>query len=346
LRLHVRPPPLRLDGIAGLEQQGQVLLPWRGPLGSLCPVADRDRNRGVVHADPTRRDPLVHGTVLQYVDRSERNGLGGLPGPGRSALPRVRGRPAPRGQAMSGRVIHTGQAIVDLSLRIPAVPSPGADVFASSHQICAGGGFNVMAAAARDGASVLYVGSHGTGHFGDLVRTAMAAEGIRVLPEPDRDTDTGFSIALVDDGAERSFISTLGAEGNVTPAQYHAAATASSDVVYVSGYSLLHPSNRAALLEWLPSLPAGTEVLADPSPVIAELDRDTLERLLPHVTIWSTNEPEARVLAERAQLDASASLEAITSELRQAWATTVICRRGAHSTLVAQAGQRDITRVP
>src|SRR5699024_2771724 len=181
LRLHVRPPPLRLDGIAGLEQQGQVLLPWRGPLGSLCPVADRDRNRGVVHADPTRRDPLVHGTVLQYVARSERNGLGGLPGPGRSALPRVRGRPAPRGRATTGRAACPGQARVDSSLRTPAVHVPGADVFATYQQICAGGGFIVMAAAARDGAPVCYVGSHGTGHFGDLVRTAMAAEGIRVI---------------------------------------------------------------------------------------------------------------------------------------------------------------------
>src|SRR5699024_1499081 len=187
---------------------------------------------------------------------------------------------------VSGRAIHTVQAIVDLSLRIPAVPAPGADVFATDHQICAGGGFHVMVAAARDGAPVCYVGSHGTGHFGDLVRTAMAAEGIRVLPQPDRTNDTGFSVALVDDGAERRSISTLGAEGNVTAAQYRAAETTSADVVYVSGYSLLHPSNRAALLEWLPSVPAGTAVVADPSPVVAELDRDTLERLLPHVAIW------------------------------------------------------------
>src|SRR5699024_8680181 len=149
-----------------------------------------------------------------------------------------------------------------------------------------------------------------------------------------------------DDEAERSFISTLGAEGNVTAEQYRLAEPTGADIIYVSGYSLLHPNNRAALLEWLPTLPAGTEVVADPSPVIAELDQDILERLLPHVTIWSTNEPEARVLTERAQLDANGSLEAITSGLRDAWATTVICRRGAESTLVAPAGQRDVIPVP
>jgi len=247
---------------------------------------------------------------------------------------------------MSARVIHTGQAIVDFSLRVPAVPAPGADVFASTHEVCAGGGFNVMAAAARDGANVLYVGGHGTGYFGDLVRTAMAAEGIHVLGLPDPEVDTGFSIALVDDDAERSFISTLGAEGNVTWAQYRAAEPTGADVVYVSGYSLLHPRNRHALLEWLPTLPADTEVVADPSPVVAELDPATLESLLPHVTVWSTNEPEARVLAERAGLDTNSPPESIAAGLRDAWATTMICRRGAASTLVAPAGQSEVIHVP
>src|SRR5699024_3829883 len=156
-RRHDRPHHLRLERTAGPEQQGHVLLPWRDPLGGLCPVAHCDRNRGVVHADPTRRDSLVHGAVIRHVDRSERDGLGCLSGVRRSAVPRVRGYPAPRGQPMSGRVIHPGQAIVDLSLRIPAVPSPGADVFASSHQICAGVGFHgtarpcsTSAATARD----------------------------------------------------------------------------------------------------------------------------------------------------------------------------------------------------
>src|SRR5699024_4972982 len=134
------------------------------------------------------------------------------------------------------------------------------------HQICPGGGFNVMAAAARDGASVVYVGSHGTGYFGDLLRAAMADEGIRLLTEQDPGSDTGLSVAVIDAGAERSFISTLGAEGNVTAAQYRLAAPTPADVVYLSGYSLLHPHNREALIDWVPSLPTECTIVVDPFP--------------------------------------------------------------------------------
>ena len=31
---------------------------------------------------------------------------------------------------MTGRVIHTGQVVIDLVLRVEALPEPGADVFA------------------------------------------------------------------------------------------------------------------------------------------------------------------------------------------------------------------------
>lgn len=236
---------------------------------------------------------------------------------------------------MSPRVIHTGQAIVDLSLRVPALPSPGGDVFASSHQTSPGGGFNVMAAAARDGASVLYVGGHGTGHFGDLVRTAMAEEGIQLATRADPSSDTGFSVAVVDDAAERSFISTLGAEGNMTAAAYRQAAPAASDVVYVSGYSLFHDDNREALVEWLPSLRADTTVVLDPSPIVADLDPRTLHHLAPSIGIWSMNEHEARILAEHFDVGSTAPLTAVTAGLQEHLGATVICRLGSRGALLA-----------
>ena len=69
-----------------------------------------------------------------------------------------------------------------------------------------------MAAAARQGLPVLYAGGHGTGPWGDLVRAALAAEGIGLLRPPDPDRDTGFDVALVEPDAERTFVTHLGAE--------------------------------------------------------------------------------------------------------------------------------------
>lgn len=227
------------------------------------------------------------------------------------------------------RVIHTGQAVVDLVMQIGAIPEPGGDTFARSYELAAGGGFNVMAAAARDGAAVVYVGGHGTGTFGDLARAAMSAEGVRVLAAPDPQCDTGFSVALVDDHAERTFISTLGAEGRVVADQYRLAVPTAADVVYVSGYSLLHPANRAALLTWLPALPEVTRVVVDPSPVVGEVPLDVLRAVAARATVWSTNAREARIVAERIGCLATAS------GLAASLGCTVILRDGGRGSVVA-----------
>ena len=54
-------------------------------------------------------------------------------------------------------------------------------MLARGSQLSPGGGFNVMAAAARQGLPVAYAGAHGTGPFADLARAGLAAEGIEVL---------------------------------------------------------------------------------------------------------------------------------------------------------------------
>ncbi|MGO1316821.1 MAG: PfkB family carbohydrate kinase [Cellulomonadaceae bacterium] len=233
---------------------------------------------------------------------------------------------------MTRRVVHTGQAIVDLVMEIDAVPAPGGDTFARRHTLAAGGGFNVMAAAARDGGKVIYAGAHGTGPFGDRVRGAMAAEGITVLGRPHPEEDTGFCVALVDDAAERTFISTLGAEGHATVADYDAAHVTADDIVYVSGYSLLHLDNRAALLQWLPNLPATTTVVVDPTPVIGEIPEDTLHALIRLADVWSTNSREADVVLARL---GTPPREDRAGALAQSLGCAVVLRAGAAGADVA-----------
>ena len=110
------------------------------------------------------------------------------------------------------RLVFAGQAIVDIVLRVPALPERGGDMIATSAEITTGGGFNVMAAAARQGLPVLYAGGHGTGPWGDLVRAALGAEGITILRPADPGRDTGFDVALVEPDGERTFATHPGAE--------------------------------------------------------------------------------------------------------------------------------------
>ncbi|MDN6566948.1 MAG: PfkB family carbohydrate kinase [Actinomyces sp.] len=209
-----------------------------------------------------------------------------------------------------GRVIHTGQAMVDLVLQIAALPELGGDPFARTWELTAGGGFNVMAAAARDGAHVVYAGTHGTGPFGDTVRAAMATEGIEVTTSAVPYEDTGISVALVDDSAERTFVSTSGAETRARVQDFRATRPGPRDVVYVTGYSLVHPENRTALLEWIPDLDPATQMVVDPSPMIEEFAMEDVRALAGRATVWSTNAREARLLLARlgvgaAEMDAA-----------------------------------------
>lgn len=255
---------------------------------------------------------------------------------------------------MNGRVIHTGQAIVDLVMSIEALPEAGGDTFARDHEFTAGGGFNVMAAAARDGADVVYVGGHGTGPFGDIVRTAMSDAGIQVPASAHPHQDTGFCVALVEDSAERTFVSTLGAEGHVGVENYRAGHALVGDVVYVTGYSLLHKDNCAALLAWLPELDPAMTVVVDPSPVIGEVPLEVVRAVAARSSVWSTNLREAKIVAAKLGLEGDAldselpALDGLASRLAAELGCSVIIRAGELGAVVASDSSEDVApaRVP
>ena len=129
------------------------------------------------------------------------------------------------------KMLHTGQVIIDLVMAVDKLPQIGGDVLAQSAGFEAGGGFNVMAAAVRNGLPVVYLGRHGTGRFGDLARQAMQAEGIHIGISQPAERDTGVCVALTDASAERSFISYIGAEGEVTVDDLNSVAFEAGDYV-------------------------------------------------------------------------------------------------------------------
>ena len=152
------------------------------------------------------------------------------------------------------RLLHLGNVVVDLVLRVPQWPQRGADVLAESAAATPGGGFNVMAAAARQGLPVAYAGAHGSGPFADLARAGLAREGIEILQPPKAGLDTGVVVSVVDAGGERTFVTGPGAEARLTVGDLAAVRARPDDAVYLSGYGLAHASNRPALLAWLARL--------------------------------------------------------------------------------------------
>ncbi|QNE19137.1 sugar kinase [Kribbella qitaiheensis] len=192
------------------------------------------------------------------------------------------------------RLIHLGNVVVDLVLTVGDLPVRGGDVIASSTTVTPGGGFNVMAAASRLGLTTLYAGPLGTGPFGDKARAALTAAGIEWLLPARAELDTGFVVTLVDSSGERTFVTSRGAEATLSSADLRRPDP--DDVVYLSGYSLLHDSNRAALVPWLETIPADVQVFFDPGPLVADIPSTALEAVLARASWISCNAAEAEAL--------------------------------------------------
>ncbi|KAB0521748.1 PfkB family carbohydrate kinase [Pseudomonas extremorientalis] len=191
------------------------------------------------------------------------------------------------------RLLHTGQVIVDLVMALDTLPATGGDVLAQSASFEAGGGFNVMAAARRNGLAVVYLGRHGNGRFGDLARAAMQAEGVEIAQAASTDKDTGLCVSLTEATTERTFISHIGAEGELSTDDLARVVPQADDYVYVSGYSLLLEGKAQALLDWLLALPRDIQVVFDPGPLVKAPDSALMVALLPRIDIWTSNGPEA-----------------------------------------------------
>lgn len=194
------------------------------------------------------------------------------------------------------RLVHLGNAVVDLVLQVPAAPERGGDVLARAASELVGGGFNVMAAASRQGLPVVYAGMHGSGPRAAQVRAALAAEDIAVLQPVLADRDSGLVVTIVEDDGERSFITVPGAEAQLDAGALARVELAGGDHLYLTGYSLAHAANRTALVEWLPGVGDAVVVFFDPGPLVATLPATDLELVLARCDWVSANAAEATTL--------------------------------------------------
>jgi sugar/nucleoside kinase (ribokinase family) len=235
---------------------------------------------------------------------------------------------------MSVRLVHVGSAVVDYVYCIDALPIPGTEKTASRFAQVAGGGFNMMVAAARTGMAIAFGGVLGSGPNGDFLRAAFASEKIDILTPPSALTDSGNCVALISSDAERTFVSWPGAEGVLSPELLAPISLRPGDWVFSSGYTLSYPASRDALADWIESLPAQTPFVFDPTPVVAEIPRPILDRVLKRTTWLSCNTTEAAEIAGRCDT------ETIATRLLQMHcprAAGVVIRAGAKGCFVRLA---------
>ena len=208
-----------------------------------------------------------------------------------------------------GRLLHLGGVVVDVVLDVPGIPARGDDMLASATQVTAGGGFNVMAAAAARGLPVCYGGAYGSGPFAALALAALAGRGIEVLQRPKAGLDTGFVVTIVEARGERTFLTSRGAESSLTAGDLRGVLAGARDVVYLSGYGLLDRGSATALVDWLGGLDERNEVFLDPGPLVGDVPDDVLEPVLRRTDWLTCNAREAyRLTGEREPLAAAVAL--------------------------------------
>jgi sugar/nucleoside kinase (ribokinase family) len=243
------------------------------------------------------------------------------------------------------RLVGLASAVVDLVLQVDHLPEPGGDVLASATRTAVGGGLTALRAAAADGLAAVYAGGHGTGPFGDLVRAALADLGVLAALAPTPDQDSGFCVVLVDPTGERTFATTVGAEGHLTARQLGGLRLRPGDAVYLSGYDLAYP-HGPVLGDAVARLPAETPVVLDPGPLVGEIPRLLLATVLGRTTWLSLNAREAARLTGSDGAGVLDPAEAAAALLADgAGRAGVVVRDGADGAVLAVPG-REPARVP
>jgi sugar/nucleoside kinase (ribokinase family) len=234
--------------------------------------------------------------------------------------------------SLGPRLILVDSVVVDVVLNVDALPERGSDTLVERSDSFAGGGFNVMAAASRLGLASVYGGVVGLGPFASIAQEAMREENIIVASAPNDDVDTGFVVAIVEDGGERTFVTSVGAEATLSTAQLDELDVSESDFVYFSGYALLHESNARALLSFLKRIPAATCFLFDPGPIVSDIRRELLAAVFERVDWFSCNAREATLLTDTSDAD-----EAARTIRRRMNRGGAIVRIGAEGCVVAES---------
>ena len=238
----------------------------------------------------------------------------------------------------AGRVVLMGQILVDRVLQGAGPIHGGGSEWARDGGTYVGGGFNALVAVRRMGAEAISLSPIGAGPHASMIEAALAREGIVDAGPRVDGVDNGFCVAMIGHDAERTFISTKGAE-TMTPETAWAdfvRTMSPGDVLYIDGYLMDHPANREAAEAALRVLPEGVRVLLDVSPVIG-----IPESLPTHHAIISMNSVEARTIAKQSRLDGYLPFDSRSCRLAQTLGRDTLIRLGASGAYFARSASPD-----
>jgi ribokinase len=129
------------------------------------------------------------------------------------------------------KIIVVGSINMDLVVRAPHIPIPGETVLGSDFGTFPGGkGANQAVAAARQGASVAFIGRVGDDAFGSQLVAGLQAEGVDVQEiSVDKNAATGVALITLDEAGQNSIVVASGANYSLEPEKIRVAENAFQD---------------------------------------------------------------------------------------------------------------------
>ena len=234
---------------------------------------------------------------------------------------------------VASRLFCADTVLVDVVLTVASLPHRAGDVRATSQLITTGGGFNAMSAAARHDVEVVYAGRLGRGPFATVALADLAREKIDLPVPPNDEVDCGICVVLVEPDAERTFVTTTGAENTLRRSDLEALEVKAGEYVLVSGYNVMYDDMADVVLSWLESLDRDVIVAFDPATRVEDIPPRYLARALSRAQWIVCNVAEAAALSGTD--DTKAAARALT---RRGESLSALVRCGAAGCVVVEHG--------
>lgn len=234
----------------------------------------------------------------------------------------------------STRLFTLDTVMIDVVAVIDQLPERGGDAEVRERLVTAGGGFNVMSAARRQGLAVSYVGQLGEGPFATLARTILADEGIDLAVAPRTCIDVGLCFVMVEASGERTFVTAPGAEGTLTAEEVGHVVPRAGDFVFLSGYNLVYPALCEVTKGWLSGLSDEVVVVCDPGPRVRDIPALAWRMVLERTDWLVCNEVEASAITDSSNLD-----EAVARFAALPIRRGVVVRTGPRGCVLLEGGQ-------
>lgn len=222
-------------------------------------------------------------------------------------------------------VAVVGSANVDISIPVPAIPTPGETVLGGDLLRGSGGkGANQAVAAARLGRRVALVGRVGDDDSGRWLRKQLEADEVEVRSLcTTSDTPTGTAVIAVDSAGENSIVVSPGANARVTENDLESAASVLSEAKVVLTQLEIPAEVVGALRSHSPG-----RLILNPAPAPADPD---LELDLEDFDIVVPNRGELATLAGGSE---TRDLAVVADQARSLSAAVVVVTLGAQGAMV------------